>query len=115
MMMRPRAVRCRRSRPTCSRRSHTRGGCASWRCCATAIAPSPSCFPSWASSRRTCLSNWACCDGRGVVSATREGATVRYSIADPAIIELLAVARTFLINSLSVSQDLLADLSEHGR
>ena len=50
-----------------------------------------------------------------VLSATREGATVRYSIADPAIIELLAAARTFLINSLSVSQDLLADLSEHGR
>jgi len=50
-----------------------------------------------------------------VVSATREGASVRYSIADPAIVALLAAARTFLINSLSVSQDLLADLNERGR
>jgi ArsR family transcriptional regulator len=47
-----------------------------------------------------------------VVRAQREGPSVRYSIADPAIVELLAAARTFLINSLSVSQELLADLHE---
>jgi DNA-binding transcriptional ArsR family regulator len=45
-----------------------------------------------------------------VVSARREGATVTYAIADDQIVELLAVARRFLINSLSVSQELLADL-----
>ena len=50
-----------------------------------------------------------------VVSATREGASVRYSIADPAIVELLAAARTFLIHSLSVSRELLDGLHEAGR
>jgi len=50
-----------------------------------------------------------------VVTAQREGPSVRYSIADPAIVELLAAARTFLINSLSVSQELLADLHETAR
>lgn len=46
----------------------------------------------------------------GVVTAIRSGSSVTYSIADPAIVELLAAARSFLINSLSVSQELLADL-----
>ena len=50
----------------------------------------------------------------GVVSATRTGSSVTYSIADPAIIELLAAAKSFLINSLSVSQGLLADLHQGG-
>jgi DNA-binding transcriptional ArsR family regulator len=45
-----------------------------------------------------------------IVSSRREGATVTYAIADDEIVELLAVARRFLINSLSVSQELLADL-----
>ena len=49
-----------------------------------------------------------------VVSATRAGSSVSYSIADPTIIELLAAARSFLINSLSVSQELLADLHQGG-
>ena len=49
-----------------------------------------------------------------VVSATRSGSSVTYSIADPAIVELLAAARSFLINSLSVSQELLADLHQGG-
>ena len=47
-----------------------------------------------------------------VVTATREGASVRYSIADEAIVELLAAARTFLVNSLSMSRELLADLND---
>jgi DNA-binding transcriptional ArsR family regulator len=47
-----------------------------------------------------------------VVTATREGASVRYSIADPAIVELLAAARSFLITSLSASTELLADLHD---
>jgi DNA-binding transcriptional ArsR family regulator len=50
----------------------------------------------------------------GVVTAIRTGSSVTYSIADPAIVELLAAARSFLINSLSVSQDLLADLHQAG-
>lgn len=45
-----------------------------------------------------------------VVVTRREGARVVYGIADPEIVELLAVARQFLINTLSASQDLLADL-----
>jgi hypothetical protein len=49
-----------------------------------------------------------------VVSAIRTGSSVTYSIADPAIIELLAAAKSFLINSLSVSQGLLADLHQGG-
>ena len=46
-----------------------------------------------------------------VVTAERSGSSVSYSIADPAIVELLAAARSFLINSLSVSRGLLADLN----
>src|SRR3954451_2981312 len=45
-----------------------------------------------------------------VVTAVRSGSSVTYSIADPAIVELLNAARTFLINSLSESQGLLAGL-----
>jgi len=45
-----------------------------------------------------------------VVTAHRQASTVTYSIADAEIVELLAVARRFLINSLSASQELLADL-----
>ncbi|MEP7112501.1 MAG: metalloregulator ArsR/SmtB family transcription factor [Ilumatobacteraceae bacterium] len=48
----------------------------------------------------------------GVVTAIRSGSSVTYSITDPAIVELLAAARSFLINSLSVSQELLADLHQ---
>lgn len=50
----------------------------------------------------------------GVVLATRTGSSVTYSIADPAIVEMLAAARSFLINSLSASQGLLADLHQGG-
>src|SRR3954469_5608068 len=45
-----------------------------------------------------------------VVTAVRSWSSVTYSIADPAIVELLNAARTFLINSLSESQGLLAGL-----
>jgi len=45
-----------------------------------------------------------------LVSSRREGSTVIYTIGDAEVVELLAVARRFLINSLSVSQELLADL-----
>jgi DNA-binding transcriptional ArsR family regulator len=46
----------------------------------------------------------------GIVTSRRQASSVTYTIADDEIIELLAVARRFLINSLSVSQGLLADL-----
>jgi DNA-binding transcriptional ArsR family regulator len=49
-----------------------------------------------------------------VVTAIRSGSSVSYSIADPAIVELLSAARSFLINSLSLSQELLADLHQRG-
>lgn len=45
-----------------------------------------------------------------IVTSRRRGANVVYSIADPEIVELLAVARQFLINSLTARHDLLADL-----
>ena len=45
-----------------------------------------------------------------IVTSRREGSTVTYAIRDQEIVELLAIARRFLINSLSVSQELLADL-----
>jgi DNA-binding transcriptional ArsR family regulator len=46
----------------------------------------------------------------GVVVARREGSTVIYSLANAEVAELLAVAKRFLIDSLSVSQELLAGL-----
>ena len=46
----------------------------------------------------------------GVVVARREGSTVTYSIANAEVVELLAVAKRFLINTLSASQELLAGL-----
>jgi hypothetical protein len=39
---------------------------------------------------------------------------VRYAIADPAVVELLAVARRVLIGLLGHTQDLLADLQASG-
>jgi ArsR family transcriptional regulator len=50
----------------------------------------------------------------GVVTTRRTGTTVRYAIADPAIVELLAVARRVLIGMLGRTQDLLADLHASG-
>ena len=46
----------------------------------------------------------------GVVVSRREGSTVSYSLASPTVAELLAVAKQFLIDSLSARQELLAGL-----
>lgn len=46
----------------------------------------------------------------GLVASRREGSTVYYSIREPLLVELLAVARRLLISSLTQSRDLLADL-----
>ena len=45
-----------------------------------------------------------------LVTTRKEGAAVVYSIRDPRLAELLAVAKQLLINSLSESEDLLTDL-----
>ena len=46
----------------------------------------------------------------GVVTTRKDGAAVIYALRDPEIVELLAVAKRVLINSLTQTQDLLADL-----
>ena len=46
----------------------------------------------------------------GLVATRKEGATVFYSLRDPATSDLLAAAKLVLINALTESQDLLADL-----
>jgi ArsR family transcriptional regulator len=46
----------------------------------------------------------------GLVTTRKEGASVIYSLADPALAELLAVAKRLLISSLAQTEDLLADL-----
>jgi DNA-binding transcriptional ArsR family regulator len=45
-----------------------------------------------------------------LVSTRKVGSAVYYSIRDPRLVELLAVAKQLLINSLSESEDLLTDL-----
>lgn len=45
-----------------------------------------------------------------VVQARKSGSTVIYSVADPRIFELLALAKSILTSSLSETRDLLADL-----
>ncbi len=46
----------------------------------------------------------------GLLLTRREGASVIYRIADPTLIELMAVAKRLLIQSLTDSQVMLADL-----
>jgi ArsR family transcriptional regulator len=45
-----------------------------------------------------------------IVTASRTGSVVTYEISDAHIVELLAVARQFLIGTLTASQELLAGL-----
>jgi ArsR family transcriptional regulator len=46
----------------------------------------------------------------GLVTTRKEGASVIYSLADPVLAELLAVAKRLLISSLVQNESLLADL-----
>ncbi|MFV0260570.1 MAG: ArsR/SmtB family transcription factor [Acidimicrobiales bacterium] len=46
----------------------------------------------------------------GLVSSRREVTTVYYSVKDPLVVDLLAVARRLLISGLEESRELLADL-----
>lgn len=47
----------------------------------------------------------------GLVSARREGSSVHYTLRDPLVADLLAVARQFLLATLTETRDLLADLA----
>ena len=46
----------------------------------------------------------------GVVTGRRDGSSVIYALADPAVAGFLAAARMFLMRSLARGSDLLADL-----
>lgn len=46
----------------------------------------------------------------GLVTTRKEGASVIYSLSDPTLAELLAVAKRLLISSLVQNESLLADL-----
>lgn len=48
----------------------------------------------------------------GLVATRKEGTTVFYSIKDPLLIDLLAVARQLLISNLEETRDLLAGLKK---
>lgn len=48
----------------------------------------------------------------GIVSARRQGASVIYSLTDPLLADLLAVAKRLLISSLVENETLLAALRE---
>jgi DNA-binding transcriptional ArsR family regulator len=47
----------------------------------------------------------------GLVNTRKSGSSVFYAIRDPELVRLLASAKQLLINSLTVSQQLLTDLS----
>ncbi|MGH9273515.1 MAG: ArsR/SmtB family transcription factor [Acidimicrobiales bacterium] len=51
----------------------------------------------------------------GLVSTRKVGASVIYSLADPLLADLLAVAKQLLISSLVQTEDLLADLRAAAR
>jgi DNA-binding transcriptional ArsR family regulator len=46
----------------------------------------------------------------GVVESDRDGSSVIYTIADPQILDLLAVAKEILTTSLTGAQELISDL-----
>ena len=51
----------------------------------------------------------------GLVVGRRDGSSVIYSLTDPVLAELLAVAKQLLISSLAHTTDLLADLRTAAR
>jgi ArsR family transcriptional regulator len=46
----------------------------------------------------------------GLVATRKEGSSVIYAMKDPVLTEVLSAARTLLVNSLTETRDLLADL-----
>jgi DNA-binding transcriptional ArsR family regulator len=49
-----------------------------------------------------------------ILHARKEGSTVRYSVADPRIFDLLEIAKAILASSLAESRQLLAELEGIG-
>jgi len=47
----------------------------------------------------------------GLVTTRKEGSTVIYALRDPLVGELLAVAKRLLLSSLTITRDLLDDLT----
>lgn len=52
---------------------------------------------------------------KNIVAARKEGTTVHYSVADPLLEDLLAVARRIFNNQLIGSRNLLRELQREGR
>ena len=52
---------------------------------------------------------------QGIVNAEKEGLTVRYSLGDPLVGELLEVARRIFNNHLVSTRDLLRELQRESR
>ena len=52
---------------------------------------------------------------QGIVSAQKEGLSVRYSLSDPLVGELLDLARRIFHNHLDSAQGLLRELRREGR
>jgi ArsR family transcriptional regulator len=50
----------------------------------------------------------------GLVTSRKTGSTVVYAIKDPLLVELMAVARRFLLGSLDETRRLLAELEQTG-
>lgn len=52
---------------------------------------------------------------KNIVTASKEGTTVRYALRDPSVVELLAVARRIFNNQLIGSQSMLRELRREKR
>jgi DNA-binding transcriptional ArsR family regulator len=52
---------------------------------------------------------------KNIVTARKEGTTVRYALSDPLIARLLAVARSIFNNHLVDTQSMLRELKREGR
>jgi len=50
----------------------------------------------------------------GLVTARKDGTSLLYSVKDPVLFEMLAAARRLLLNSLTETRSLLADLDLTG-
>lgn len=47
----------------------------------------------------------------GLVTSRREGSSVHYALRDPLVVDLLEVAKQLLLNNLTETRDLIADLA----
>jgi DNA-binding transcriptional ArsR family regulator len=50
----------------------------------------------------------------GLVTSRKQGSSVVYAVKDPLLIELMAVARRFLLGSLDETRRLIAELEAAG-